>query len=164
MKIGKNAVVTMTYDICKANGEIVESSDITGPISFMFGTGAIIKGLDTKLEGMEEGAEATFELPPEEAFGRAEDAPTNQISRGEFPKDAKLEEGAQFEASLPSGGSIVLRVKEFDDENVTVQMLHPLAGESISMSVKIVGVREATIAERTSGKVQSKPPPPPGKS
>jgi FKBP-type peptidyl-prolyl cis-trans isomerase SlyD len=164
MKIGKNAVVTMTYDICKTNGEIIESSDITGPISFMFGTGAIIKGLDTKLEDMEEGGEATFDLPPEEAFGRVDDAPTSKIPRSEFPEDAQLDVGAQFEANLPKGGNIVLKVTEFDDENVTVQMLHPLAGETISMSVKIVSVREATIAERTSGRVQSKPPPPPGKS
>lgn len=161
MKVAKATVVTLAYDLCKEDGEIVESSQISGPISFLFGQGAIIKGLDDKLAGMEEGQEASFEFGPEDAFGRVEDAPTQDIPRSEFPKDAKLEAGSSFEAGLPQGGTIMLRVAEVGDDVVKVRMLHPLAGQKISMSVKVLGVREATIAERTSGRVQNTPPPPP---
>jgi FKBP-type peptidyl-prolyl cis-trans isomerase SlyD len=42
-------------------------------------------------------------------------------------------------------------------------MLHPLAGQTIGMSVRIVGVRAATSKELEVGKAMVKPPPPPPK-
>lgn len=161
MKVAAGSVVTLTYDLCKEDGEIVESSDISGPISFIVGQGAIIKGLDGKLVGLEKGDEKTFEFPPEEAFGRPEDGPTKQIKRSEFPGDVKV--GLRFEAGMGGGQTITLEVLDASDEAVTVRMIHPLAGQRISMSVAVQNVREPTAAEKESGRVQSKPPPPPRK-
>ena len=76
MKVETGHVVTLTYDITDAEGEIIESSDLSGPVSFLVGKGAIIPGLDKRVIGMAKGEEKTFELPPEEAFGRPEDGPT----------------------------------------------------------------------------------------
>jgi FKBP-type peptidyl-prolyl cis-trans isomerase SlyD len=161
MKIAPGSVVTIAYDICTEDGEIVESSDINGPVTFMQGKGAIIPGLDAKLVGMEEGEERSFTFPPEEAFGRVEDAPRRVIARKEFPKDAKLEKGVAFDAGIPGGHRIRLEVAEIADDQVTVRMIHPLAGKTVSMSVEVHKVREATPAERESGKVILTPPPPP---
>jgi FKBP-type peptidyl-prolyl cis-trans isomerase 2 len=44
---------------------------------------------------------------------------------------------------------------------VTVQMIHPLAGQKIGMSVKVVGVRAATAAETEAGHAMTAPPKPP---
>lgn len=161
MKVAPGTVVTLSYDITSESGEIIESSDISGPITFMAGSAGLIPGLDKRLEGMESGQEATFEFPPEEAFGRPEDGPTKDLPRTDFPKDAQLEPGLQFEANLAAGHSVKLEVVTANDEAVTVRVIHPLAGQSIGMSVKVVGVREATKAEKDAGKVMTKPPPPP---
>ena len=161
MKIASGTVVTIAYDICTEDGEIVESSDINGPVTFMLGKGSIIPGLDAKLVGMEEGEERTFTFPPEEAFGRIEDAPRRVLKRKEFPKEAKLEKGVAFDAGIPGGHRIRLEVVEIDGEQVTVRMIHPLAGKTVTMSVEVHKVREATPAEREAGKVILTPPPPP---
>lgn len=163
MKIAPGTVVTLAYDICDAQGEIIESSDLSGPITFLAGKAGLIPGLDKRLEGMEAGQEGSFEFPPEEAFGRIEDAPLRPLSRKEFPAEAKVEVGERFEAGLPGGNGqrIVLQVAELDGDVVNVRMLHPLAGQKISMSVKVVAVREATKAEADAGKAMSRPPPPP---
>ena len=58
MKIEAGKVVTLTYDITDEQGEIIESSDLSGPVSFLVGKGAIIKGLDSRIIGMTEGDEA----------------------------------------------------------------------------------------------------------
>ena len=94
MKIESGTVVTLAYDITTANGEIVESSDISGPISLLHGVQTIIPGLAKRLEGLEEGAEATFEFPPAEAFGTVADAPTQVMNKAEFPADTKFEVGS----------------------------------------------------------------------
>jgi len=163
MKIEAGTVVTLAYDITTANGEIVESSDISGPISLLHGKQTLIPGLAKRLEGLEEGAEETFEFPPEEAFGTVDDAPSNELSKKEFPEGTALEVGAKFEAKLPNGQPVHLAVKAVSDDTVTVAYVHPLAGQTIGMSVRIIGVRKATGKEEELGKAMVKPPPPPAK-
>jgi len=162
MKVETGSVVTLTYDICDEKGEIIESSDLSGPISFLVGKGAIIKGLDKRVTGMEKGEEKSFDLPPEEAFGNPGDGPTRDLSRKDFPADAQLEKGQRFEAGMGGGGQkVLLEVVESDDEKVVVRMIHPLAGQTISMSIAVVNVRAATAAEKDAGRAISAPPPPP---
>ncbi|PRQ05917.1 FKBP-type peptidyl-prolyl cis-trans isomerase SlyD [Enhygromyxa salina] len=163
MKIEPGTVVTLAYDITTADGEIVESSDISGPVSLLHGRQTLIPGLAKRLEGLEDGAEETFEFPPEEAFGTVEDAPTNVMSRAEFPEGTKFEVGVKFVAKMPNGQPLHLAVKEVSDESVTVAMIHPLAGQTIGMAVRIIGVRKATSKEKELGKAMVKPPPPPPK-
>ena len=161
MKIEPGKVVTLSFDLCDERGEIIEASDITGAVSFVHGKGAIIPGLDKRLLGMTAGGEADFTFPPEEAFGLPEAAPTKVISRKEFPADAQLAKGAVFEAGIPGGQKINLVVDNTTSEEVTVRMVHPLAGQTVTMSVKVVAVRDATPAELETGKVITRPPPPP---
>lgn len=161
MKIESGTVVTLSFDLCDERGEIIEASDITGAVAFVHGKGAIIPGLDKRLLGMTAGQESDFTFPPEEAFGKPEDAPTKVISRKEFPADAQLSKGVEFEAGIPGGQKIKLVVDKVTDEQVTVRMVHPLAGQTVSMSVKVVSVRAATPAELETGKVVTRPPPPP---
>ncbi|HWB79009.1 MAG TPA: peptidylprolyl isomerase [Nannocystaceae bacterium] len=160
MKVAPDTVVTLSYDITNQAGEIIESSDISGPISFLAGRSGMIPGLDKRLMGLDAGTEQTFEFPPEEAFGRVEDGPTRVIGRKEFPAGAKLEVGAEFEAGMGGGQTVKLRVIDSNADEVTVRLVHPLAGQRITMSVKVEAVRAATAAEKESGKVQSAPPPP----
>ncbi len=160
MKVAPDTVVTLSYDICNEAAEIIESSDISGPISFLAGRSGLIPGLDRRLEGMEAGTEATFEFPPEEAFGRREDGPTRELSRKEFPADAKVDVGSQFEAGVGTGQRVTLRVIDSTADTVTVRFIHPLAGQKITMSVRVEAVRVATTAEKDSGKVMNAPPPP----
>jgi len=163
MKIESGTVATISFDLCDERGEIIEASDITGAVSFVYGKGAIIPGLDKKLLGMEAGQEADFHFPPEEAFGKVEAAPTKVISRTEFPAEAQLSKGVEFEAGMPGGQKIKLVVDNVTDAEVTVRMVHPLAGQKVSMSVKVLSVRAATPTEVETGKVVTRPPPPPQK-
>src|ERR1044071_7001718 len=103
MKVAPDTVVTLSYDITNQAGEIIESSDISGPITFLAGRSGMIPGLDRRLVGLEAGTEHTFEFPPEEAFGRVDDGPTRTIGRKEFPAGAKLEVGSEFEAGMGGG-------------------------------------------------------------
>ncbi|MBL4683858.1 MAG: peptidylprolyl isomerase [Nannocystaceae bacterium] len=163
MKVQAGHVATLTYDITNDQGEIIESSDLSGPVSFLVGKGAIIKGLDSRIVGMDEGEEAQLTIPPEEAFGRPDEGPTRPIPRSEFPKEAKLDKGLRFEAGMAASAdqTIMLEVVSSDDEIVTVRMIHPLAGQTIGMAIKVLSVREATSAETQAGRAVSKPPPPP---
>ncbi len=163
MKIETGVVATLAYDITTADGEIVENSDISGPISILVGQQSLIPGLDSRIIGLEEGDEKTIEIPPAEAFGTTESAPTNDMNKAEFPAETKFEVGLGFEAKLPNGQAIYLKIVAVSEDKVTVAMLHPLADKTLVMSVRIVGVRASTAKEKESGKAMVKPPPPPPK-
>ncbi len=161
MQIGPQTIVTLSYDLCTEEGEIIESSDLSGPITFMQGTRAMIPGLDAKLLGLEVGANASFEFPPEEAFGKVEDAPTKTIGRKEFPSSVEIKEGMSFQADLPGGQSITLAVQEVGDDEVIVRMLHPLAGKKLKMDIKVLKARPPTEQEQAAGRAILRPPVPP---
>src|SRR5687768_9298897 len=112
MKIAPGCVVTIAYDVSTEEGEIVESSEISGPVSFVHGRKAILPGVDERLLGMKEGEERTFTLRPEEAFGRPEDAPHKVLKRSEFPADAKVARGEVFEAGIAGGHRIRLEIMD----------------------------------------------------
>ena len=164
MKVEAGRVATLTYDITDEKGEIIESSELSGPVSFLVGKGAIIPGLDSRIVGMGKDEEADLSIPAAEAFGAVEDAPQKTIPRTEFPAGAQLDPGLRFEAGTGvQGQTILLEVVESTDEAVVVRMMHPLAGQTIGMSIKVVSVRDATSGETEAGKAMSKPPPPPSK-
>jgi FKBP-type peptidyl-prolyl cis-trans isomerase SlyD len=161
MKIAEGTVVTLAYDITSAAGEIIETSDISGPITFMAGSAGLIKGLDAKLMGMDEGQDSTFTFEPADAFGTVADAPTRTLPRAELPQ-GDLQPGSAFEATVGNGQTIKLVVQELQgDDAVVVKLVHPLADQQIGMSVKVLGVRAATGAEKAAGKAMTAPPPPP---
>ena len=165
MQIAAGTVVTLDYDLCKEDGEIIESSDLSGPITFVHGSSGLIKGLDARLTGLSAGEERDFQFTPEEAFGRAADAPQRELPRSEFPPGADLQVGQRFEAGVPGNASakIVLEIVSTSAEAVTVRMLHPLVDQSLRMSIRVIAVREATKAEQESGRAINRPPPPPAR-
>ncbi len=161
MSVAPGKIVTMSFDLCTADGEIVESSDISGPVSFMHGKGTMLPGVDKNLDGLGEGEEKTFELPPAEAFGTEEAAPEKRINIKEFPGAQAPPVGSSFEAGAPGGQTIVLKVKAVEGDEVVTKMMHPLTGKTLSMSVKIISVREPTAKEQEAGRAIVAPPPPP---
>ena len=60
-----------------------------------------------------------------------------------------------FSASRPDGKSITFRVIEANDELVLVDTNHPLAGETLHISIHVHTVRTATTDELFSGRAQS---------
>ncbi len=81
--------------------------------------------------------------------------------RATGPGVEDLQPGQRFEASLPGGQKIVLEFVEETDGGAKMRMLHPLAGQTIGMGIKVEAVRAPTAAEKASGRVQTAPPPPP---
>jgi FKBP-type peptidyl-prolyl cis-trans isomerase SlyD len=146
MKIQKNAFVALDYTLTLDSGETVDKSEPGQPLGFVFGTGQMIPGLERQIEGMEAGQSAKVSVEPEEAYGPSRPDLYRQIPRANFPQDTDIEPGMIFEAHGP-GGSIPMFVREVSDSSVTVDLNHPLAGQTLHFDLKIAEVREATADE-----------------
>lgn len=145
MKVEEGKKVTLDYTITTDKGEHIESSSGRGePLKFVFGGQVGLPvGVIEQLEGMEQGAEKEFDLPPEKAFGRIEDGPTMPLPKEAFPKGAALIPGSSFEGTEPRTNQTVKFVLLEDlGENVKVRLINPWAGKSIHIKVKVLAVEE----------------------
>lgn len=159
MKIAKNTVVSLTYDLRLKNfeNEIFESATVENPLTFLYGTGAMLPFFEQNLENMEVGNEFKFQLTPEQAYGPKIDENLVDIPRNVF------EEKGQDSPLLVLGNTISLQdnngnvydavVHEIKDEIVIMDFNHPLAGEDLFFMGKIIEVREATSQEMEHGHV-----------
>jgi FKBP-type peptidyl-prolyl cis-trans isomerase 2 len=145
MKVDQGKIVTLEYTITTEKGEMIESSAGRGaPLVFLFGKSGLPSGLDEQLAGMGEGEEKEFDLPPEKAFGTVDSGPVIELPKNRLPADAVVGVGAKFQADLAGNNqTIELVVVEDRVNTIKVRVIHPLAGKTIHVKSKIIGVRDA---------------------
>jgi FKBP-type peptidyl-prolyl cis-trans isomerase SlyD len=154
VNISKDRVVCMDYTIRLANGRVVESSVGQEPLTYMHGRRQIVPGVEKAIEGLEEGALLEVVVPPGEAYGERDPAGVFVVPRAAFPTGEDVGPGMMFSASRPDGKSITFRVIEANEELVLVDTNHPLAGETLHISIHVHHVRSATTDELFSGRAE----------
>jgi len=145
MQIAEKTVVTIHYTLTDTKGTVLDSSegpDSGEPLSYVHGSGMIVPGLEEALLGKAEGDQVKVTVPPEGGYGLREEKLVEKLSRDEFP-EGDIEVGMHFRAHGPHGAR-VLTVTAVDEDSVTVDGNHPLAGATLNFDVKVVGVRPAT--------------------
>jgi FKBP-type peptidyl-prolyl cis-trans isomerase SlyD len=153
MAIGKNKVVRIEYLLTDPDGQVLDSSKQRGPLTYLHGLGNLIPALEAELEGKEEGEEVILTLNPEQAYGQKDEQLVQQVPRSMFQHVDNLEEGMRFEAQTDDGSRVVT-VVGVDEENVTVDANHPLAGIPLHFNVNVVEVRDATEQEVNAGQAE----------
>ncbi|ATX81752.1 FKBP-type peptidyl-prolyl cis-trans isomerase SlyD [Mariprofundus ferrinatatus] len=139
MQISANSPVTIHYTLTLPNGDIVESSCGGDPLSYIHGTDALVAGLERALEGKSAGDRIAISVNPEDGYGERRDDLIQTIPRNIFQFDGKIENGMRFQADTGSGIELVT-VISVDEENITVDGNHPMAGETLNFVVDIVEV------------------------
>jgi len=150
MDISKGKVVLFDYKLTNDNGELIDSSEGREPLAYMHGAGQIVPGLEKQLEGKSTGDNVQTAVQPQEGYGERDETLVGIIPMTQFQGVEKVEPGMQFRASTPQGAQIIT-VQKVEEENVTVDANHPLAGETLNFDVTIREVREATEEELNHG-------------
>lgn len=146
MQIDEKLYVAIDYTLTLASGEEVDSSNEGQPFGFITGTGQVIPGLEKQLMGKEAGHESKIIVEAEEGYGEVNENLFQEIPREQFPTDTDIEPGMTFQAQGPQG-PFLIKVHELKDDNVVVDLNHPLAGEQLHFDVKVVEVREPSEIE-----------------
>jgi len=158
MKISKNKVVTIIYELRFDNGtgEIIEKVKKDQPISFIYGVGDYLEVFEANIKDMEKGSKFEFALTTDQAYGEVDENAVIELPKAVFEIDGKIEEGLLEEGNyIPmqteDGEAIDGVVLEVGDEFVLVDFNHPLAGENLYFKGEIIDVREATKDEIENG-------------
>jgi FKBP-type peptidyl-prolyl cis-trans isomerase SlyD len=145
----------MDYTIRLGNGRVVETSVGQEPLTYLHGRRQIVPGVEKAIEGLESGALLEVVVPPAEAYGDRDPSGVFVVPRAAFPSGEEIGPGMMFSASRPDGKSITFRVIEANDELVLVDTNHPLAGETLHISIHVHTVRSATSDELFTGRAEA---------
>lgn len=151
VEIAENTVVSIHYTLSEAGGDVIETSQGDAPMTYLHGAGEIIPGLEDALEGRSPGDEFSITIPPEEAYGERDESLVQALPLDEIEHAGSLEVGMQLEAESEDDEVELVTVVAIDDESVTIDANHELAGRTLRFEVSVVDVRPATEAELEHG-------------
>ena len=149
--ISEGKVVQLVYLLQDADGKKLDQADASSPFTYLHGSGQIVPGLETALEGMKVGEKKKVVVSPEEGYGEKNPGLRLAVNRTQFPGDMELEVGMQFEADSGNGEGIVFTIEKVEGDQVHIDGNHPMAGVTLHFSVEVLGVREATAEEAEHG-------------
>ncbi len=152
MEISKDKVATLNYVLKNDQGEVMDQSN-DGQFAYLHGANNIIPGLEKALEGKRVGDKVSVTVAPEEGYGERDLGQIQQVPRNMFPADIDIQPGMQFQAQSPDGQMMVVMVTAVNDDTISVDGNHPLAGENLHFEVEIVDVRDASGEELEHGHV-----------
>lgn len=156
MKIENKKVVELTYELT-VDGKVVDrTTEMTGPLDYIHGEHMLLPKFEAELEGLEPESEFAFTLTPEEGYGEYDPKHKFEIPKQSFEIDGKIREDlmqvGKIIPMLNSSGMVVQGlIAAVNDDTVTMDFNHPMAGKTLNFKGKVVSVRDATEKELTEG-------------
>nr|WP_205341707.1 FKBP-type peptidyl-prolyl cis-trans isomerase [Denitrificimonas caeni] len=143
-RIGQNSKVTLHFALKFDSGDVVDSNFDKDPATFTIGDGSLLPGFERALFGLKDGDQRSFEILPEQGFGIPNEQNVQTMPRSQFD-DMELDYGVLVIFKDAAGGEMPGVVKAFNDQQVTIDFNHPLAGKVITFDVAIITVQNSTL-------------------
>jgi peptidylprolyl isomerase len=145
MKKVKNGLfVQVDYTGSLTNGDVFDTSNGREPLEVQMGAGQLIQGFENALMDMAVDEEKKFTLSPDEAYGQRDEKLVRDFPRKDVPPELDPKVGQTVAMTTADGRQIPASITEVDDQNITVDMNHPLAGKSLTFDIKVVGITNQT--------------------
>jgi peptidylprolyl isomerase len=139
-KVENGIFVSVDYKGTLQNGEVFDTSSGRQPLEVQIGAGKVIKGFEEALLGMSLNEKKSFTIEPEAAYGQRDEKLKRVFARAEVPPEIDLQVGQIVGIRSEEGQQIPASIIQVDDENVTADMNHPLAGEVLHFEIEVVGI------------------------
>ena len=139
-RIGQNTEVTLHFALHLENGDTVDSTFDKAPAVFKVGDGNLLPGFETALFGFKAGDQRKLTIAPENAFGQHNPQNVQVMPRSQF-EGMELSEGLLVIFNDAANTELPGVVKAFDDDQVTIDFNHPLAGKTLTFEVEILEVK-----------------------
>ncbi len=147
--IERNSRVTLYYRLGLTDEQVLEDNFGDEPMTISLGHGEMAEGLELALIGLKEGDEQTIDIGPDLAFGFIDETLFRNIARDDFDPDIELEPGLIIEFATEDGDTLPGTVMELNQDEVRIDLNHPLAGQTVRYSVKIVAVDNEPVEPKT---------------
>ena len=121
MEISKLKVVSIDYVLKSDSGELIDKSNIGDPLVYIQGTGALIPGLESALEGKGIGDELDVKVSPDQGYGLVREDLFQEVSISQFEGVENLAVGMGLVSY--KGPSLFLVLAQFHHGQARQQIL-----------------------------------------
>lgn len=153
MSLEINKVITINFTLKDENGNVLDSTNNDKPFTFISGQNQIIPKLENAINQMVIGSKKNIKLEAEDAYGKYKEDAIQKIDRKEFPQDTEIEVGMRYFANSPDGKQVSFTINDINENDVTVDFNHPLAGKDLEFDIEFLDKRDATPEELSHGHV-----------
>ena len=151
LPIGDETVVSIHYTLTNEEGDVIDSSEGSDPLTYLHGARNIIPGLESALVGKAPGDSLKVVVEPDQGYGEYQAELLQEVPMAAFEGVDKVEAGMVFNAQAADGSQRRIVVREVEDDKVTIDGNHELAGVQLHFAVDVVDVRTATDEEKEHG-------------
>ena len=138
--IDAGKTVKVHYKGTLDDGTVFDSSEGRDPIEFEMGAGNVIPGFENAVAEMEIDETRSVNIPCAEAYGDVNEDMVGQIPRSNLPEDIEPEVDMVLTMQSPDG-EMPVRIIDMDEETLTLDANHPLAGQDLTFELTLVGVK-----------------------
>jgi peptidylprolyl isomerase len=136
-KTGDN--VSVHYRGTLDSGEEFDSSIGKSPLSFQLGSGQVIKGFDSAVEGLMVGETVKIRLNPDEAYGELVDPIVKEFGKDTLtlPEGSSVGQGVQFQ----NGFSGIIIKDDGVLVTIEIDINHAMAGKALTFEIELVSIK-----------------------
>ncbi len=132
--------VKVHYDGTLEDGSTFDSSREKAPLEFTLGAGSVIPGFEKAVIGMNEGESKTVTVPPEEGYGEYMNEFVATVEKSRIPPNIDPEIGMVLQAAAQDGSVTNFTITAIDDNEVTLDGNHPLAGKNLTFDIELLEI------------------------
>ena len=152
--MAEQLVYILNYWLKNDEGVVVDTSEGGVPMSFIQGSKNTIQGIQDAVEGRAVGDRVEAIIPPELAYGAHNPEFVSRVPQSVFDGVENVSVGMKFQTNAGEGAQVV-KVVAVNDQEVTVDANHPLAGLTLTFELELVDVRKASDEELQTGKIMT---------
>lgn len=135
-----NDIVKVHYTGRLADGTIFDSSLDREPLKFTIGQKMVILGFEEGVVGLNAGETKTVSIASQDAYGPYLEDLVGTIKRAQIPPHIELQVETVLQMQAPDGGVTIVMVKALNDESVTLDANHPLAGKDLTFEINLLEI------------------------
>lgn len=138
-KVESGKTVKLNYTGKFENGDVFDTSLVEGrePLKTMLGQGNLIPGFEKGLLGMTVGESKTISVDPVEGYGEYLDGLVTTVEKKQVPDTVKVGDMLQSQSER---GVMNVTVTEVNEDTVTLDANHPLAGKKLVFEVEVLEI------------------------
>jgi len=138
--VDEGRTVSLEYTVSRDDGSVVFTNVGGEPLVYKHGEGRLLPKLEAALLGMKAEETRKLVLSPGDAYGEIDENARRRVDLADLPENSR-EVGALLIARDEAGNQRQVRVHAIEGEQAVVDYNHPLAGETVHFTVRILGVQ-----------------------
>lgn len=121
------------------DGTVFDSSLGGEPLEFTIGSLEVLPGFEAAIVGLRVGEKKKLSLAPEDAYGVWRREKVFTLGRDRLPPGMDPKPGMMLEGRT-SAGAVSFLVLDVNDQEITLDANHPLAGKQLHFEIELVEI------------------------